>query len=78
MDRIEEKLLARLAAKFGTDPVLSDGLAYIGVDSVGLAELTVDIEQEFGIRVEDDIVNVETVKELADYIRERCSASEPP
>ena len=75
MKSIEEKLLAQLAKKFGTEPVLSDGLAYIGVDSVGMAELTVDIEQEFGIRVEDDIVAVETVQELADYIRERCDAS---
>ncbi len=75
MESIEEKLLAQLAKKFGTEPVLSDGLAYIGVDSVGMAELTVDIERDFGIRVEDDIVAVETVQELADYIRERCDAS---
>lgn len=72
---IEEFLIAQLFEKFGTEPELSDGLAFIGVDSVGMAELTVDIESRFGIRVDDDIVNVETVQELVDYIRERQSCN---
>ena len=74
MESIEEKLLAQLTEKFDTRPELSDGLAYIGVDSVGMAELTVEIEQIFGIRVDDDVVHVDTVQELADYIRERQNA----
>jgi acyl carrier protein len=36
-----------------------------------MAELTVEIEKEFGIRMSDDIFGVETVGELAAYIRER-------
>ena len=71
MNSIEEKLLTQLEEKFGNRPELSDGLAYIGVDSVGMAELTVEIEKDFGIAVQDDIVSVDTVQELADYIRER-------
>jgi len=79
VESIEDKLLASLAEKFGGNPELSDGLAFIGVDSVGMAELTVDIEKDFGIRVNDDIVSVDTVQELADYIRERlASASHTP
>ena len=73
MESIEDRLLASLTEKFGGHPELSDGLAYIGVDSVGMAELTVDIEKDFGIRVQDDIVSVDTVQELADYIRERLA-----
>ena len=75
MESIEEKLRDMLAAKLGVRPELTDGLAYIGVDSVGMAELTVDIEKEFGILVGEDIVHTETVQELVDYVRARQSSS---
>ncbi len=78
MESIEEKLLASLTNKFGGRPELSDGLAFIGVDSVGMAELTVEIEKDFGIRVKDDIVGVDTVQELADYIREQLEDHSRP
>ena len=71
MESIEVQLVSQLTEKFGTRPELRDGLAYIGVDSVGMAELTVEIEAIYGIQVADDIFTVETVQELADYIRER-------
>ena len=45
----------------------------MGVDSIGMAELTVELEKEFNIQIQDDIVDVETVQELADYIRARCA-----
>ncbi|MFN3193293.1 MAG: acyl carrier protein [Aureliella sp.] len=70
MEKIEEVLLRRLNQKFGTDPSLSDGLAFVGADSVGMAELTVELEQEFGVTINDDVFRVETVQELADYIRD--------
>ncbi len=76
MESIEEKLQHSLAQKFGTLPELHDGLAYIGVDSIGMAELTVDIERDFGIKVGDDIVGVDTVQDLADYIRQRMNAEQ--
>lgn len=71
MESIEEQLLKNFTDKFGSRPELSDGLAYIGVDSVGMAELTLEIEEQFDIRVDDGIVHTETVQELADYVRER-------
>lgn len=71
MESIEEQLIKNFTDKFGSRPSLSDGLAYIGVDSVGMAELTFEIESQFGIRVDDNIVHTETVQDLADYIRER-------
>jgi len=72
---IEDIILAKLEEKFGTRAELSDALALIGVDSVGMAELTVDLEKEFEMTVDDDIVGCETVQELADYIRERRDSS---
>lgn len=74
MESIEEALLKNFTEKFGRRPELSDGLAYIGVDSVGMAELTFDLEKQFDIRVDDEIVHSETVQDLADYIRERQAA----
>jgi acyl carrier protein len=76
VDSIEEQLLVMFTNKFGSRPKASDGLAYIGVDSVGMAELTFDLEKQFGIRVDDDIVNTDTVQDLADYIRARQSPLE--
>lgn len=71
MDNIEEVLLSKLAEKFGGSPQLNDSLALIGVDSVGMAELTFEIEKLFSIHVDDAVLDVETVQELAEYIRAR-------
>jgi len=71
VDSIEEQLQAMLEEKFGTRPELIDSLALIGVDSVGMAELTLDLESQFGISVDEEVVDVDTVAELAEYIRSR-------
>ncbi|GIW99239.1 MAG: hypothetical protein KatS3mg111_2572 [Pirellulaceae bacterium] len=68
---VAEKILKRLEAKFGHRPQRDDPLAFIGVDSIGMAELTVELEKEFGVRVEDDILAVETVGELIEYVEMR-------
>lgn len=71
MDTIESVLLGQLAEKFGGQPQLSDSLILVGVDSVGMAELTFDIEKRFNILVDDGVLDVDTVQDLADYIREK-------
>ncbi|MCA9193400.1 MAG: acyl carrier protein [Planctomycetales bacterium] len=73
MDSIEEKLIASFAEKFGGQPKLSDNLTFIGVDSVGMAELTLELERDYGIHVDETVLDVETVEELANYIRIRQS-----
>ena len=74
MDNIESELLQKLATMFGGQPKLADSLMMVGIDSVGMAELTFDIEKHFGIRVDDTVLDVETVQDLADYIRSRRAA----
>ena len=71
VDTIESVLLEKLAALFGGQPKLDDSLRLLGVDSVGMAELTFDIEKQFGIQVDDSVLDVDTVEELAAYIRQR-------
>lgn len=73
MPTIEEDIIDRLAEKFGIQPELSDSLVMIGVDSVGMAELTFDIEKMFQIKVDDALLEVETVQDLVDYVRMRQS-----
>lgn len=74
VERIEDVLLRNLADKFGGRPQLSDSLMLIGIDSVGMAELTYEIEKQFGIRVDDSVLDVDSVQQLADYIRARQNA----
>ena len=51
---------------------MDDSLAMLGVDSVSMAELTFDIEKMYGITV-DEMMSVDTVEDLIDYIRKRQS-----
>lgn len=57
-----------LREKFGGDPQSDDSLAAAGIDSLGMAEFSLEIEKRFGVRVDEDILNVETVADLTDYI----------
>lgn len=75
MESIEQALVDRIEKKFGQKAELSDGLSFLGVDSVGMAELTVEIESAFSITVTDNIFHCETVQDLADYIRQRQQAT---
>jgi len=70
---IEESLLNQLRSKFGTDAQLTDSLVMLGIDSVGMAELTYDLEQMYKIKVDDGLLNVDTVQDLVDYVRQRQS-----
>lgn len=74
METIEEILVNALGEKFGTRPELTDTLLLLGIDSVGMAELTFDIEQRFKVSVDDSLLDVETVQDLANYIRQRMPA----
>lgn len=71
METIESVLLEQLTEKFGGQPQLGDSLILVGVDSVGMAELTFDIEKRFNIHVDDGVLEVDTVQDLANYIREK-------
>ena len=73
MESIEEILVNSLGEKFGTRPELNDSLLLLGIDSVGMAELTYDIEQRFHISIDDSLLDVDTVQDLANYIRQKQS-----
>ena len=58
----------------GGSPRGSDSLALIGIDSVAMAELTFELEKRFAIKIDDDILDVETVDELIQYVVARKAA----
>ncbi len=61
LDMVEQQILEHLKRICGGNPTIQDSLALIGVDSVGMAELTFDIEKQFSIQVDDSVLDVETV-----------------
>ncbi len=71
MDEVETRLLEAINARLGASPALPDALTSLGVDSVKMADFIITIEEQFDIRVDQDIWDVNTVGELAAYIRTR-------
>lgn len=57
----------------GGSPQGNDSLAMIGIDSVAMAELTFELEKRFSIKIDDDILDVDSVDELVQYVIARKS-----
>ena len=75
MDVVEQEIVDYLRKAVGGNPRTSDSLAVIGIDSVGMAELTFELEKRFSIHVDDDVLDLETVADLANYVRQRQTKS---
>ncbi|MDR0813731.1 MAG: acyl carrier protein [Oscillospiraceae bacterium] len=67
-----EKIIAALAKQFElaeSSITPETPLADICTDSIDFAELLTDLEEEYGISITDEgIYQVQTVKELADFV----------
>jgi acyl carrier protein len=74
METIEEtqaQVMEYLTKVVGTKPHLEDSLAMIGIDSVAMAEMTFELEKRFGIKIDDEILDVESVRQLVEYLHSR-------
>jgi len=67
---VEQRLLALIQERLGVAIKASDRLTSLGVDSLALMDFVADLEKEFGFRGDQDLFDLETVAELAAYIRE--------
>ncbi len=76
MPDVAEKLADLIQQKMGRRPKTDDTLDSLGVDSLAMAELTLDIETQFAIRVDEDVIDVISVAELVDYIERRIGDRE--
>ena len=71
---IYKRLVNLLAEQFGLEPdeINEDtDLEELGADSVDLVELSMNLEEEFGIEEmgEEDITSIHTVGDLVNYLR---------
>ena len=71
MDELQAALCDAIRERFGESAQADTRLAALGVDSMQMADLDELIERRFGVEVDQDLFEVETVAELADYIRAR-------
>lgn len=71
LDKIREILSEQLsvdAESINTDTTIED----LGADSLDLVEAVMNIEEEFGVRIDDsDIENLKTVGDFLNYISQK-------
>jgi acyl carrier protein len=72
---VQETVAQLIQRKTGREPQNGDSLATLEIDSLAMAELTVELEQTFGVRVEEDILDVQTLQELSEYVDRKIAAS---
>lgn len=68
---LEERIAQALSEELGRDVRVSDSLDALGIDSLRMAQLAVEIEDRFGFSVDEELLDVGTVQELAEYVRAR-------
>ena len=73
-----QRLMAMAARRSGAENVaagLDTPLDQLGIDSLGLAELMFDIDDEFGIEIKDEqMLQVKLVSDLVALIERQLSA----
>ena len=67
---IERVILDLLRAKLGGQPRREDTLGLLNVDSVALAELSLEIEETLHVRMDEGVLEAVTVGEMIDYVAE--------
>ncbi len=65
---VQTQIVEYLRKVCGGSPQGNDSLAMIGIDSVAMAELTFELENRFAIKIDDDILDVDSVDELVQYV----------
>jgi acyl carrier protein len=73
MKPLETEMVQVLREELGRDVRATDSLDSLGMDSLRMAQLAGELERRFGFRVDEELLDVETVEELADYVRARSS-----
>jgi len=74
MTSVTSTLLDLVHKKTGTRPQPDDTFAAIQIDSLAMAELTVEIEKTFNIRIGEDVMDCTNLTDLAAYIERKSTA----
>ena len=67
---VEIKVIDLLSTKLGSRPTRADDLAILNLDSLALAEFSVELEKLFAIKIDEGILEVQTVGDVIDYTSE--------
>jgi len=73
MRQVHDDLCQLIEAKTGVRPQPEDTLDVLKIDSLAMAELTVEIEKAFGIRVDEDVLEVDDFQGLVQYVARKSS-----
>lgn len=75
---LKDKVFARVAENMGIDKGslnMETTFQQIGADSLDMVEFSIDVEDEFGISVEqDDITKIKTLGDAIGFIEEKIKA----
>lgn len=74
MTSVTSTLLDLVQKKTGTRPQPDDTFAAIQIDSLAMAELTVEIEKTFNIRIGEDVMDCTNLTDLVAYIERKSAA----
>ena len=77
MNPLETELVQALGEELARDVHLTDSLGSLGLDSLRMAQLATELEKRFGFRADEELLDVETVEELVEYVRSRSSRLDP-
>lgn len=77
MVSIESHLVRVIEARLRVTAVPSNRIRDLNLDSIKTAEFLSELEDEFEVRFDQDVLEVETVADLAAYIGERLADSPP-
>ena len=67
-DEVERVVLGLLQAKTGGRGQLSDHVSLLDLDSLALAELSLEIEKSLNVRLDEGILEAQTVRDIVDYV----------
>lgn len=70
MDNTLERLTGLVKSRFGRAPQPGESFDSLEMDSLAMAEFSLDIEKEFKIRLNDRVTEVQSLEEMADYVRQ--------
>jgi acyl carrier protein len=81
VDDIQKKVIGIISERLSKEPdkisVNSNVVADLGADSLDIAEIMMDLEDEFGIKLEDDNQDgPKTVGDIVRYITEKVTAKD--
>ncbi|MFN0021412.1 MAG: acyl carrier protein [Pirellulaceae bacterium] len=69
MEDVQATVLEALASKAECRAQITDDLARLSIDSLAMAELALEIEQRLKIRLNDEVLDQRTVKDLVSYVQ---------